>query len=103
MILIIIPTVISDISLMIIILVHVNQNVLVIGLMKKLLMNASINLLVLKRSIMILMLKNVYLGTLLMTAQDQDSGMVLCVNVKFLVLSGVKKITGVFVNLLMNY
>ena len=43
MILIIIPTVISDISLMIIILVHVNQNVLVIGLMLKLLMNANIN------------------------------------------------------------
>mgnify|MGYP006164543129 CR=1 FL=1 len=100
--LIIIPTVISDISLMISILTHVNHYVLVIGLMITLLTNAFMFSLVLKMSIMNLLLELVFLGTLLLIAQDQDSLMVLIVNVKFQVLLGVKNNSGVFVKLMIN-
>jgi hypothetical protein len=100
--LIIIPTVISDISLMISILTHVNHYVLVIGLMITLLTNAFMSSLVLKMSIMNLLLELVFLGTLLLIAQDQDSLMVLIVNVKFQVLLGVKNNSGVFVKLMIN-
>jgi hypothetical protein len=88
MILIIIPTVIWDITLMNGLLKNVNHYVLVIGLMTKKLIHAIVSILVLSMSIMILLLKLVFLGTLLLNAQDQDSLMVLIVNVKFQVLFG---------------
>jgi hypothetical protein len=88
MILIIIPTVIWDITLMNGLLKNVNHYVLVIGLMTKILIHAIVSILVLNMSIMILLLKLVFLGTLLLNAQDQDSLMVLIVNVKFQVLFG---------------
>jgi hypothetical protein len=88
MILIIIPTVIWDITLMNGLLKNVNHYVLVIGLMTKKLIHAIVSILVLNMSIMILLLKLVFLGTLLLNAQDQDSLMVLIVNVKFQVLFG---------------
>jgi hypothetical protein len=67
---------------------NVNHYVLVIGLMTKKLIHAIVSILVLSMSIMILLLKLVFLGTLLLNAQDQDSLMVLIVNVKFQVLFG---------------
>jgi hypothetical protein len=81
---------------------NVNHYVLVIGLMTKKLIHAIVSILVLNMSIMILLLKLVFLGTLLLNAQDQDSLMVLIVNVKFQVLFGLKKNSGVFVKLMTN-
>ena len=96
MILIIIPNVILDITLTNGILPHVNHYVLVIGHMMKKLIHAIMNTFVLKRSIMIHMLMLVLAGTLL-NAMEINSLTVLVVNVKFLVLYGLKKITGVIV------
>jgi hypothetical protein len=84
----IIKSVIWDITLMNGLLKNVNHYVLVIGLMTKKLIHAIVSILVLNMSIMILLLKLVFLGTLLLNAQDQDSLMVLIVNVKFQVLFG---------------
>jgi hypothetical protein len=100
--LIIIPTVISDISLMISILALVNHYVLVIGLMMKKMINAFMLSLVLKMSTIILILDIVNYGALLLNVLDQDSLMVLIVNVKFQVLLGMKNNSGVFVKLMIN-
>jgi len=76
---------------------HVNHYVLVIGCLMKKLVNAFMHTFVLNRSIMIQNLMLVSAGTLILNAQENNSLTVFLVNVKFLVLYGLKKITGVIV------
>jgi len=71
------------------ILTHVNHYVLVIGCMMNKLVNAFMHTFVLKMSIMIHIMMLVSAGTLL-NAQENNSITVLVVNVKFLVLYGLK-------------
>jgi hypothetical protein len=87
---------------MISILALVNHYVLVIGLMMKKMINAFMLSLVLKMSTIILILDIVNYGALLLNVLDQDSLMVLIVNVKFQVLLGMKNNSGVFVKLMIN-